>query len=117
MNHDNVQCPLQMMYQAEELVDVLLSTKAHHYLEFKAVEARYDLQVLAAAVLDLCFLGYPMPVPFILFCATMPPQLHPSRWQAPLNPSLTWRHLQRQGPVAQRQAQPDDIPGCMYGGG
>jgi hypothetical protein len=29
-----------MMYQAEELVDVLLATKAHNYVEFKAVEAR-----------------------------------------------------------------------------
>ena len=33
-------CCLQVMYQGETLVDVLVSTRAHNYLEFKAVDSR-----------------------------------------------------------------------------
>lgn len=35
----NVAC-VQVIYQAEHLVDVLLRTRAHNYLEFKAVDCR-----------------------------------------------------------------------------
>ncbi|KAJ9508327.1 hypothetical protein QJQ45_011837 [Haematococcus lacustris] len=34
----------KVLYQGEELVDLLIATRAHHYLEFKAVEASLILQ-------------------------------------------------------------------------
>ena len=32
----------QMMYQGEELVDTLVKARAHHYIEFKRLEGRWD---------------------------------------------------------------------------